>query len=76
MKIGLTSISDENLDKIFGNYDKNQKNALDLKDFILYLYPTQQTTEQPDEVAEHQSQTPSNQKNEKKSSLRQKDNNG
>ncbi len=41
--MGITSFSDDNIAKIFSTYDVHNEKSIAFKDFILYLYPPQQT---------------------------------
>jgi len=49
-KLGILSLNDEKLDKIFDLYDSNKSQSLDFREFIQHLYPLQ-NNEEPREVA-------------------------
>ncbi len=42
-KLGILSISEDNLNKLFQMYDANKNNLLEYKELKLTLFPTQQT---------------------------------
>lgn len=69
-KLGITSISDENLIKLHELYDANQNGSLDYKEFIVTLYPVQQTDQEVEQDQQQQQQETQNEQQQNNSRTR------